>query len=75
LITDNEVEYKLSASEQRIIDLLLQGCSNEDIAKEVHIAERTVKARFHVLFDRFHIKSGDKRVKLAVLFYRRQLCR
>ena len=51
--------------EQQIIDLLLQGCDNSEIARDLHIAERTVKAHFNRLFLRFGIKGGIKRVKLA----------
>jgi DNA-binding NarL/FixJ family response regulator len=60
--------------EQQIIDLLLQGCDNSEIARDLHIAERTVKAHFNRLFLRFGIKGGIKRVKLATMLYRRQLC-
>jgi DNA-binding NarL/FixJ family response regulator len=59
--------------ERQIIELLLQGCDNSEIARDLHIAERTVKAHFNRLFLRFGIKGGIKRVKLATLLYRRQL--
>src|ERR1700731_1969596 len=59
--------------ERQIIDLLLQGCDNSEIAQDLNIAERTVKAHFNRLFLRFGIKSGIKRVKLATMLYRRQL--
>src|ERR1019366_4747651 len=59
--------------ERQIIGLLLQGCDNSEIARDLNIAERTVKAHFNRLFLRFGIKGGIKRVKLATLLYRRQL--
>src|ERR1700730_6120232 len=59
--------------ERQIIDLLLQGCDNSELARDLNIAERTVKAHFNRLFLRFGIKGGIKRVKLATLLYRRQL--
>jgi DNA-binding NarL/FixJ family response regulator len=59
--------------DRQIIDLLLQGCDNAEIARDLNIAERTVKAHFNRLFLRFGIKGGIKRVKLATLLYRRQL--
>jgi DNA-binding NarL/FixJ family response regulator len=59
--------------ERQVIDLLLQGCDNSEIARDLHIAERTVKAHFNRLFLRFGIKDGIKRVKLATMLYRRQL--
>lgn len=65
---------RLGKKDQQIADLLLQGCDNAEIAKELHMARRTVKARFNRLFLRFGICDGIKRVKLAVILYRRQLC-
>ena len=59
--------------DRQIINLLLQGCDNSEIARDLNIAERTVKAHFNRLFLRFGIKGGIKRVKLATLLYRRQL--
>jgi hypothetical protein len=64
---------RLGKRDQQIAELLLQGCDNEDIAKQLNIRRRTVKARFNRLFLRFGIKEGIKRVKLAVLLYRRQI--
>jgi hypothetical protein len=71
-MTDKVV--KLGPREQQIADLLLQGCDNDEIAKQLHMARRTVKAHFNRLFLRFGIGSGIKRVKLATLLYRRQIC-
>jgi len=48
----------------------LQGLVN---CAGIAIAERTVKAHFNRLFQRFGIKGGIKRVKLATMLYRRQL--
>ena len=59
--------------DRQIIELLLQGCDSSEIARDLNIAERTVKAHFNRLFLRFGIKGGIKRVKLATLLYRRQL--
>jgi DNA-binding NarL/FixJ family response regulator len=63
----------LTPREQQIVELLLQGCDNDEIARQLHMARRTVKAHFHRLFLRFGITSGIKRVKLATLLYRGQL--
>ena len=69
-----EKTVQLSLRDRQIIDLLLQGCDNREIAKELNIARRTVKAHFNRLFLRFGIADGIKRVKLAILLYRRQAC-
>jgi DNA-binding CsgD family transcriptional regulator len=63
----------LTRREQQIIDLLLEGCENAEIAKRLTIALRTVKAYFNRLFLRFGITSGIKRVKLATFLYRSRL--
>src|SRR5205814_8603234 len=65
---------RLGQREQQIVELLLQGCDNDEIARQLKMARRTVKAHFNRLFLRFGISSGIKRVKLATLLYRRQLC-
>ena len=69
-----EKPVRLGPRRQQIADLLLQGCDNSEIAKQLNMARRTVKAHFNRLFLRFGIDNGIKRVKLATLLYRRQLC-
>jgi DNA-binding NarL/FixJ family response regulator len=71
-MTDNPV--RLGPREKQIVELLLQGCDNAEIAKQLKMARRTVKAHFNRLFLRFGITNGIKRVKLATLLYRRQSC-
>lgn len=61
---------ELSPKETQIIDLLLKGYKNAEIAKELNMAMRTVKAHFNRLYMRFGITDGIKRVKLVVLMYR-----
>jgi len=64
---------RLTHREQQVVNLLLEGCENTDIAKQLGIANRTVKACFNRLYLRFGITSGIKRVKLATLLYRNQV--
>jgi DNA-binding CsgD family transcriptional regulator len=71
-MTDPSV--RLGPREQQIVELLLQGCDNAEIASQLKMARRTVKAHFNRLFLRFGITGGIKRVKLATLLYRRQSC-
>src|SRR3977135_1790414 len=70
----NEGSIRVAPREQQIADLLLQGCDNSEIASQLKMARRTVKAHFNRLFLRFGINSGFKRVKLATILYRRHLC-
>jgi DNA-binding NarL/FixJ family response regulator len=55
--------------QRQVAELLLQGCTNKDIANDLGIAERTVKAHMAKMFLWFGIgnRSGIKRVRLAVL--------
>jgi DNA-binding NarL/FixJ family response regulator len=69
-----EQAVRLGPREQQIVELLLQGCDNAEIARQLKMARRTVKAHFNRLFLRFGITGGIKRVKLATLLYRRQTC-
>src|SRR5882757_3276395 len=69
-----EQKVRLGPREEQIVELLLQGCDNAEIASQLKMARRTVKAHFNRLFLRFGINDGIKRVKLATLLYRRQLC-
>lgn len=62
----------MTPREQQILQLLLDGADNLEIANELHMARRTVKAHFNRLFLRYGIRGGIKRVKLAVMVYRRQ---
>ena len=65
-------ENHMSPRERQIAGLLLLGYDNGEIAQELKMKRRTVKAHMSRLFRRFDIKDGIKRVKLATLLYRRQ---
>jgi DNA-binding NarL/FixJ family response regulator len=69
-----EQDVRLGPREQQVVELLLQGCDNAEIASQLKIARRTVKMHLNRMFLRFGISSGIKRVKLATLLYRRQSC-
>ena len=64
---------RVTCRERRVVNLLLEGCDNVAIAKQLRIAHRTVKACFNHLYLRFGITCGIKRVKLATLVYRNRL--
>src|ERR1700739_606384 len=66
----SERPVRLGQREQQIVELLLQGCDNDEIARQLKMARRTVKACFNRLYLRFGITSGIKRAKLATLLYR-----
>jgi DNA-binding NarL/FixJ family response regulator len=65
---------RVTTTDRKILNLLISGAENSEIARELNMRPRTVKAHFHKLFLLFGIVDGIKRVKLAVLIYRSQSC-
>jgi DNA-binding NarL/FixJ family response regulator len=65
-------EIKITPRDQQVLKLLVQGCSNKDIARELHISPRTVKQHLRTLFLRAGIKEGRKRVKLATAVFSKE---
>jgi len=43
----SEQSVRLGPREKQIVELLLQGCDNAEIAKQLKMARRTVKAHFN----------------------------
>jgi DNA-binding NarL/FixJ family response regulator len=63
-------EIKITPRDQRVLRLLVQGCSNKDIARAIlNISPRTVKQHLRTLFLRAGIKEGRRRVKLATAMF------
>jgi DNA-binding NarL/FixJ family response regulator len=58
-------QIEVSPREQQVLSLLVQGCSNKEIAGQLQISSRTVKQHLRMLFLRAGIREGRKRVKLA----------
>jgi DNA-binding NarL/FixJ family response regulator len=56
---------KVTPRDQQVLNLLVQGCSNQEIAGQLQISSRTVKQHLRTLFLRAGIRDGRKRVKLA----------
>jgi DNA-binding NarL/FixJ family response regulator len=62
-------EIKVTPRDQQVLSLLVQGCSNKEIAGQLHISPRTVKQHLRTLFLRAGIRDGRKRVKLAIAMF------
>jgi len=65
-------QIKITQRDQQVLDLLVQGCSNKDIAAELDISPRTVKQHLRTLFLRAGIKQGRKRVILATAVFEKE---
>ncbi len=62
-------QIKITRRDQQVLKLLVAGCSNKDIARELNISPRTVKQHLRTLFLRAGIKQGRKRVILATAIF------
>jgi len=50
-------EIKISVRERQILNLIVQGKTNQEIADELYISIDTVKKYLRVLFDKFNVKN------------------
>jgi DNA-binding NarL/FixJ family response regulator len=62
-------DIKITNRDQQVLSLLVQGCSNKEIAHTLQISPRTVKQHLRTLFLRAGIRHGRKRVKLATAMF------
>jgi DNA-binding NarL/FixJ family response regulator len=65
----NLSEIKITQRDEQVLKLLVQGCSNKEIAQQLNISPRTVKQHLRTLFLRAGIRDGRKRVKLATAMF------
>ena len=65
-------EIKITRRDQDVLKLLVQGCSNKEIAAELSISPRTVKQHLRTLLLRAGIKHGRKRVILATAVFEKE---
>lgn len=65
-------EIKITPRDQQVLKLLVQGCSNKEIAQQLNISPRTVKQHLRTLFLRAGIRDGRKRVKLATAIFQKE---
>ena len=65
-------EIKITPRDRQVLRLLVQGCSNKEIAAQLDISPRTVKQHLRTLFLRAVIKDGRKRVRLATAMFQKE---
>jgi DNA-binding NarL/FixJ family response regulator len=65
-------DFKITPRDQEVLKLLVQGCSNKEIAAQLKISPRTVKQHLRTLFLRAGIREGRKRVKLATAIFQKE---
>lgn len=65
-------EIKITPRDAQVLKLLVQGCSNKEIASQLRISPRTVKQHLRTMFLRAGIRDGRKRVKLATAMFEKE---
>ena len=65
-------DIKITPRDDQVLRLLVQGCSNKEIAAQLRISQRTVKQHLRTLFLRAGIRDGRKRVKLATAMFQKE---
>ncbi len=65
-------DIKITQRDMQVLKLLVQGCSNKEIAEQLNISPRTVKQHLRTLFLRAGITEGRKRVRLATAMYQKE---
>lgn len=68
----NLEQIKITRRDQDVLKLLVQGCSNKEIASELNIRPRTVKQHLRTLFLRAGIKQGRKPVILTTAIFEKE---
>jgi DNA-binding NarL/FixJ family response regulator len=58
-------EVKITPREQQVLNLLVEGCSNKEIGRQLYISRPTVKCHLRRLYLLTGIVDGRERVKLA----------
>ncbi|HTR67664.1 MAG TPA: helix-turn-helix transcriptional regulator [Terriglobales bacterium] len=65
-------EIKITPRDAQVLKLLVQGCSNKEIASQLKISPRTVKQHLRTMFLRAGIRDGRKRVRLATAMFQKE---
>jgi DNA-binding NarL/FixJ family response regulator len=50
-------EMNLSAQQERVLELIVEGLTNREIAERLHLAEKTVKNYVSVILDKLNVRS------------------
>jgi DNA-binding NarL/FixJ family response regulator len=65
-------QVKVTPRDQQVLNLLVQVCSDKEIAGQLNINPRTVKQDLRTLFLHAGIREGRQRVKLAIAIFRKE---
>jgi two-component system, NarL family, response regulator LiaR len=62
--------FHLSTREQQVLQLVVEGCGNPEIATALHVSINTVKTHIRSLMNKFAV---EHRIQIAVFAIRNQL--
>ena len=62
----SERSEKLSPREKEVLKALAEGLSNKEIAQQLHITEKTVKAHFSSIYRKLNVRSRSQAIVNAV---------
>ena len=65
-IQSKTMQIPLTPRERRILELIVEGCSNEKIAKTIYISKDTVKTYLKSIYKKLHVKSRTAAAVVAV---------
>ncbi len=57
-------KYEITDREKEIVEYVLKGFKNKEIAKKLHISEMTVKIHIHNIFDKIGVRNRVELVKM-----------
>lgn len=66
--TGESIVKRLTEREKQILDEIVQGCRNREIADKLCICEQTVKSHINRIFNKLGVKSRSQLVSLFVKF-------
>jgi DNA-binding NarL/FixJ family response regulator len=68
---DERRALRLTRREREILALLMEGCSNKDIASRLGVSRQTVKNQLSTMYQKAHVSS---RLELVLFAQRHGLC-
>jgi DNA-binding NarL/FixJ family response regulator len=71
-MNDTEITPRLTRRETEIVELVCEGCSNEEIAEKLVLSINTVQTHIHKILGKFMVKD---RKRLMALMSNMDACR
>lgn len=66
VVADRRTPEDLTAREREVVDLLVQGLTNKDIAQAMFLSVRTVEAHLRSIYDKLRVRSRTEAVLWAI---------